>query len=137
LAVAKKKRKHAERRVHDQAQGAAFNIPPQIAGIAAMVAGQVASPGGRKLIANALNAAAEAIAGRDGARSAAPVAPVSPVPPIPPVPPVAPEPRADFGPQFGTSNFTLPPEATRAIGAAASALERWAQGLGKPKPPAG
>lgn len=134
--MGKKKDKHKNGHGQDRAGDQPFQVPPQVAGIAAMVLGQVNSPAGRAMIAGALHNAADAIAGRD-ARAAVPVPPAAPVSPVTPEPPVPPETRAAYTPDVETPAFTLPPEATRAIGAAASALERWAQGLGKPKPPVG
>jgi hypothetical protein len=134
----KKKAKHAADGGRHNGTGSGFQMPPALAGIAATVARQVATPAGRQMIAGALVAAAGAIAGRVGARGASAEAPVPPVPPVPPTAPEPSETRAGYAPKFEASSLNLPPEAARVVGAAASALERWAQGLARPpKPPEG
>ena len=122
--MGKKKDKRREReQAHDAGHSAdsGHTIPPQIAGVAAMVMGQLSSPAGRQMVAAGLRAAASAIGG-DTARA--------PVPPIPPVPPAPGEAKAAEG--TGAS-INVPPEAARVIGMAASALERFAQNMARPK----
>ena len=158
----KKHKRHGEHHGpehHATGAGHAFHVPPQVAGIAAMVLGQVNSPAGRKMIAGALHNAADALAGRS-TRASGPVPPPPPVPPVPPFAPVAPvppEPSQAYAPVFETPPVHLSPDAaqaiervaaeaakaiesatahaSKAIETAAAAFERWAEKQAKPKPP--
>ena len=142
LAVGKKKgKKHDADHASEHAFGHGrtadeprFEVPPQVAGLAAMMAKQAMTPAARQMIAGALHAAADAVA-RGAAAGAKSAAPVAPVPPGPPEASAAPEPS--YQPGFTVPPFNLPPEAARVVDAAASVLEGWAQKLGKPKGPMG
>lgn len=130
-------KKKDKRREHDRAKHGGGMAP--LAGIAAVVAKQVATPAGRQMIAAGLMAAANAITARDAAAR-----PTPPVPPTPPVQPCAGEPPVS--PKSAYTGETpepprsdapaLPPEIAKVVGSVAAGLERWAASLGKPRPPA-
>lgn len=157
----KKKGKHrSEKPVRDDVR---FDVPPQIAGVAAAALRQVNTPAFQQLIATSLGAAGQvmsAMAQRSAAeRAGTPVPPTPPTPPTattPPEPPFAPEPRASYRPRFETPPIQLSPEAaqaiervatqateaveraaahaSRAIEGAAAAFEQWVEKT-KPRPP--
>lgn len=122
----KKKGKHrSEKPVRDDVR---FDVPPQVAGIAAAALRQVNTPAFQQLIATSLGAAGQAMsamAQRSAAeRAGAPVPPTPPTPPTapapptaptPPEPPFAPESRAAYRPHFETPPIQLSPEAAQAI----------------------
>ena len=112
--------KHGHAEVH-------FDVPPQVAGIAAAALRRVNTPAFQQLIATSLGAAGQAI-GAMAQRSAAergagvpptppgpPSRPTPPAPPTPPEPPVTPGPEAAYRPRFEAGSVELPPQAAEAI----------------------
>lgn len=150
--MGKKKQARREREAREQAAGHTgaqtghkadrkHDGAAPLAGIAAAVARQMATPAGRQVIAAGLMMAANAITAKD-ARGAAPRQPEPPTPPKAPASPDAAATGAGTGPFAGDTPTpprsdapALPPELAKVIESVASGLERFAAGFTKPIKP--